>query len=72
VKSALDEAYRVDDTAAQDLEGISKVHSASGQYNLLMKCYLLDGEDIGRFVTGRFQRLPSMKDTFTIITFRAF
>jgi hypothetical protein len=43
VKSALGDAYRVADTATQDLEGISKVHSASGQYNLLMKCYLPDG-----------------------------
>jgi DNA-binding Lrp family transcriptional regulator len=72
VKCALGEAYRVADTAAQDVEGISEVHSTSGQYDLMMKCYLPDGEDIGHFVTERIQRLPGVKDTFTIITFKAF
>ena len=72
VKCELGEAYRVADAAAQDVEGISEVYSTSGQYDLMMKCYLADGEDIGHFVTERIQRLPGVKDTFTIITFKAF
>lgn len=72
VKCDLGEAYRVADAAAQDVEGISEVYSTSGQYDLMMKCYLADGEDIGHFVTERIQRLPGVKDTFTIITFKAF
>lgn len=72
VKCALGEAYQVADSAAQDVEGISEVYSTSGQYDLMMKCYLPDGEDIGHFVTERIQRLPGVKDTFTIITFKAF
>lgn len=72
VKCALGEAYNVADAAAQDVEGISEVYSTSGQYDLMMKCYLPDGDDIGHFVTERIQRLPGVKDTFTIITFKAF
>jgi DNA-binding Lrp family transcriptional regulator len=72
VKCALGEAYRVADAAAQDVESISEVYSISGQYDLMMKCYLADGQDIGHFVTEKIQRLPGVKDTFTIITFKAF
>ena len=39
---------------------------------LLLKCYLSDEEDIGHYVTERLQRLPGIKDTFTIIAFKAF
>ena len=37
-----------------------------------MKCYLPETVDIGHFVTERLQTLPGVKDTFTIITFKAF
>jgi DNA-binding Lrp family transcriptional regulator len=72
VKCDLGEAYRVADAAAQDVEGISEVYSTSGQYDLMMKCYLANGEDIGHFVTEKIQRIPGVKDTFTVITFKAF
>jgi hypothetical protein len=38
----------------------------------MMKCYLNDAVDIGHFVTEAVQTLPGIKDTFTIITFKAF
>ena len=72
VKCELGAAYQVADSAAQDVEAISEVYSTSGQYDLMMKCYLADGEDIGHFVTEKIQRLSGVKDTFTIITFKAF
>jgi len=43
-----------------------------GQYDLLMKCYLDDKTDIGHFVTSKIQTLAGVKDTFTLITFKAF
>ena len=72
VKCDLGKAYEVAGDAIESIENISEVHSTSGQYDLLMKCYLNDGEDIGRFVTGQVQTLPGVKDTFTLITFKAF
>jgi hypothetical protein len=37
-----------------------------------MKCYLDDSTDIGHFVTEKIQTLPGIKDTFTLIAFKAF
>jgi hypothetical protein len=34
--------------------------------------YLPDAPDIGRFVTERLQILPGVRNTFTIIAFKAF
>ena len=72
VKCVLGRAYEVADAAVMNVEQISEVHSTSGQFDLMMKCYLPDDQDIGHFVTSKLQTLPGVKDTFTIITFKAF
>ena len=72
VKCELGRAYEVADAAVQNVEAVSEVHSISGQYDLLMKFYLDDQADIGRFVTSRVQTLDGVKDTFTLIAFKAF
>ncbi len=72
VKCELGKAYPVAASAVESLEQVSEVHSISGQYDLMMKCYLSDDQDIGHFVTERLQTLPGIKDTFTLITFKAF
>lgn len=72
VKCELGQAYDVADKAMQEIEQVSEVYSTSGQYDLLMKCYLDDNEDIGRFVTNQVQTLDGVKDTFTTLAFKAF
>ncbi len=72
VKCDLGTAYQVADEAVQDIEQVSEVYSTSGEYDLLIKCYLDDERDIGHFVTESMQTLPGVKDTFTIIAFKAF
>ncbi len=72
VKCELGRAYDVADAAVQTVEEVSEVYSISGQYDLIMKFHLDDEVDVGRFVTGRVQTLPGVKDTFTLITFKAF
>ncbi|NNE85616.1 MAG: Lrp/AsnC ligand binding domain-containing protein [Alphaproteobacteria bacterium] len=72
VKCELGRAYDVADAAALEIEQVSEVHSTSGQYDLLMKCYLADDTDIGHFVTNNIQTLAGVKDTFTLIAFKAF
>lgn len=72
VKCELGRAYDVADAAVLDVEQVSEVHSISGQYDLLMKCFLSDDMDVGHFVTERMQTLPGVKDTFTLIAFKAF
>lgn len=71
VKTEMGRAYEVADVAV-DTERVSEVYSISGQYDLLLKCYLDDGTDIGHFVTETIQRLPGVKDTFTVIALKAF
>jgi DNA-binding Lrp family transcriptional regulator len=71
-KCELGQAYKVADEAVLNVEQVSEVHSISGQYDLLMKCYLGDDVDIGHFVTEHIQTLPGIKDTFTLIAFKAF
>lgn len=72
VKCELGQSYRVADEAVQRIEPVSEVHSISGSYDLLMKCCLGEGEDIGHFVNEQIQRLPGVRDTFTMIAFKAF
>lgn len=72
VKCGLGQAYDVAAELVEQVEGVSEVFSISGNYDLMLKCYLDDEVDIGRFVTERIQRLPGIKDTFTLIAFKAF
>ena len=72
VKCELGQAYKVADKAVLDIEQVSEVHSISGQYDLLIKCYLDDAVDIGHFVTEKIQKQHGIKDTFTLIAFKAF
>jgi DNA-binding Lrp family transcriptional regulator len=72
VKCDLGLAYRVAEEAVETIEQVSEVHSVSGQYDLLMKCYLPDEMDVGHFVVERLQKLPGIKDTFTLTAYKAF
>jgi len=71
VKCEMGKSYDVADGAVA-IEQVSEVYSTSGQYDLLIKCYLDEKTDIGHFVTSRIQTLAGVKDTFTLITFKAF
>jgi len=72
VKCDLGKAYIVADEAVLAVEQVSEVYSTSGQWDLMMKCYLDEETDIGRFVTEKLQTLPGVKDTFTVIAYKAF
>jgi DNA-binding Lrp family transcriptional regulator len=72
VKCELGKAYVVADEAVQQVEQVSEVYSTSGQFDLLMKCYLTEDADIGRFVTEKLQTLSGVKDTFTVVAYKAF
>ncbi len=72
IKCQLGKAYQVADALVQSVEQVSEVHSTSGQYDLLVKCYLSSDQDIGHFVNEHIQTLGGIQDTFTIIAFKAF
>lgn len=71
IKSQLGKAYDVA-TALADAEIASEIYSTAGDYDLLVKFYIDDGEDIGHFVNEKVHSVPGIQDTRTIITFKAF
>ena len=72
VKCDLGKTYDVANDLVLTVEQDSEVHSISGQYDLLVKCYLTQEADIGHFVASQIQRVAGIKDTFTLIAFKAF
>ena len=71
VKCELGQAYQVAQSLV-DVDGVSEVFSISGPYDLLAKCYVGDGDDVGHFVNQRVHVLDGIRDTQTIIAFNAF
>ena len=72
VKCDLGKAYDVATALVEEIEGVSEVYSISGPFELLVKVYIEDGQDIGRYVNEKIHLLPHIKDTQTIITLNAF
>lgn len=71
IKCDLGKSYSVA-TAIADAEIASEIYSTAGGFDLLVKFYLEEGEDVGRFVAERLQTIPGIRDTYTIVTFKAF
>jgi DNA-binding Lrp family transcriptional regulator len=72
VKCELGKTYEVANELVLGVEQVSEVHSISGQYDLMEKCYLPQDMDIGHFVASSIQLVSGIKDTFTLIAFKAF
>ena len=71
IKCDLGKSYAVANAIA-DAEIASEIYSTAGEFDLLVKFYVEQGTDIGHFVNERVQTIAGIKDTLTIITFKAF
>ncbi|MDP2411596.1 MAG: Lrp/AsnC ligand binding domain-containing protein [Pseudolabrys sp.] len=71
IKCELGKSYQVANALAE-AEIASEIYSTAGDFDLLVKFYVDDGTDIGHFVNEKVQVLSGIKDTHTIITFKAF
>ena len=71
IKCELGKSYEVA-TAIADAEIASEIYSTAGGWDLLVKLYLDETEDIGHVIAQKIQTIPGIRDTYTIITFRAF
>lgn len=58
--------------AIYDREVVSELYSTSGDYDLIAKIYIPDGEDVGRWLSDRLFDIPGIVRTLTTMTFRAF
>lgn len=64
-------AYKVaDEIALRELH--SELYSVSGDYDLLMKMYVAEGEDIGKYINDRLLDIDGIERTYTTQTFKAF
>lgn len=53
-------------------EVVSELYSTSGEYDLLAKVYVPDGEDVGKYVNDIFADIKDVDRTLTTLTFKAF
>ncbi len=58
--------------ALMEIEGVSEVHSITGAYDLLVKLYAPTYDDFGDLVPDHVQKIPGVRDTTTLLAFRAF
>ncbi len=71
IKCDLGKSYEVA-AAIGDAEVASEVYSTAGGFDLLVKIYLKEDEDVGRFIAQHIQSVKGVRDTYTIVTFKAF
>ena len=53
-------------------ELVSELYSTSGEYDLLLKVYLPQEEDIGKFINQNIVIIPGIVRSLTTLTFTAF
>ena len=71
IKCHLGAAYNVANQISE-AEIASEIYSTAGEYDLLVKFYVEDTDDIGRFVNEQVQNFEGIRTTLTIPTFKAF
>ena len=64
-------AYAVADAIYQR-EIASEIYSTSGEFDLLVKFYIPDGEDIGHFINNNVLTIDDISRSLTTMTFKAF
>lgn len=63
--------YEVAD-AIYKTELVSELYSTSGNYDLLLKIYIAEDNDVGKFINDNIAHIPGIVRSLTTLTFRAF
>ncbi len=58
--------------AIWDREVVSELYSTSGDYDLIAKVYIPEGEDTGHYLSSRLFDIAGIQRTLTTMTFKAF
>ncbi len=53
-------------------EMFSELYSTSGDYDLLLKLYIPEGEDVGKFINDNLLDIKGIRRSLTTLTFKAF
>ena len=63
--------YKVaEDIALREIH--SELYSTSGEYDLLIKLYIPESEDIGKFINEHLLSIKGIERSLTTLTFMAF
>ena len=65
------QTYTVAD-AIYEREIVSEMYSTSGDFDLLIKLYIEDGADIGKYIHEHILNIEGIQHSNTIFTFQAF
>ncbi len=65
------QAYNVADKI-YERDIASELYSTSGDFDLLMKLYIEDAEDIGKYINTKLLDIPGISRSLTTLTFKAF
>jgi DNA-binding Lrp family transcriptional regulator len=63
--------YDVADAIAQR-EVHSELYSTSGEYDLMMKLYIPEEDDIGKYINEKILDVDGIERTLTTLTFKVF
>jgi DNA-binding Lrp family transcriptional regulator len=63
--------YRVAEAIALK-EIHSELYSTSGDYDLMMKLYIPEGADVGKFINDELLDIDGIERSLTTLTFKAF
>jgi DNA-binding Lrp family transcriptional regulator len=55
-----------------ELEVFSEIYSTAGDYDLLVKLYVRDFDELADLVTDTIQKIPHLRETRSILTFRTY
>lgn len=58
--------------AIYDREIVSEMYSTSGDFDLMMKIYIPEGEDVGKFINDQILEIEGISRSLTTLTFKAF
>ncbi len=53
-------------------EIVSEMYSTSGDYDLMIKIYLREDQDVGKFINDNIATVPGINRSLTTLTFNAF
>ena len=59
-------------TAISDREIVSELYSTSGDWDLIAKVYVPEGQEIGHFLNDNLFDVPDISRTLTTKTFKVF
>jgi DNA-binding Lrp family transcriptional regulator len=64
-------AYKVaDEITLREIH--SELYSTSGNFDLLLKLYVPEGQDVGKFINDNLLDIVGIERTLTTLTFKAF